>query len=182
MNTHSVVSRPVRRTLLVAAAAVLTLAGCGDDSSSSTSSASGAGAIEVSGAWARTSPAVASAGAVYMTIANSGSAADALVSATVDPSVAARVELHETTLATTATTVAMSNGSVPVAGAMMEMKPVDQIAVPAGGSVTLEPGGYHIMLRDVVKPLEVGSTVELTLTFEKSGDKVVAADVRDTTP
>jgi copper(I)-binding protein len=180
MTIQSVVTRPVRRTLLVAAAAVLTLAGCGDDSKSD-ASGSGAG-IEVSSVWARTSAAVASAGAVYMTIANSGGADDALVSAKVDPSVAARAELHETTLATTTTAVAMSNGTVPVAGAMMEMKPVDQIAVPAGGSVDLEPGGYHIMLQELVKPLEVGATVELTLTFEKAGDKVVTADVRETTP
>jgi copper(I)-binding protein len=87
MNTQSVVTRSVRRTLLVAAAAVLTLAGCGDDSSSSTSSASGAAGIEVSSAWARTSAAVASAGAVYMTIDNSGGTNDALVSVKVDPSV-----------------------------------------------------------------------------------------------
>jgi copper(I)-binding protein len=80
------------------------------------------------------------------------------------------------------TTAGGMNGSVPAAGGMMEMKPVDQIAVPAGGSVALEPGGFHIMLRDLVKPLEVGTTVELTLTFEKAGDKVVTADVRDTTP
>jgi copper(I)-binding protein len=38
------------------------------------------------------------------------------------------------------------------------------------------------MLQELVNPLEVGATVELTLTFEKAGDKVVTADVRETTP
>ncbi len=182
MNTRSAVSRPLTRTLLAAAVGALALTGCGDDSSSTASSASSASAVEVSGVWARTSPAAAVAGAAYMMIDNSGGTDDALIGAKVDPSVAARAELHETTAASTAGSSSMTIGSVPVEGAMMEMKPVDRIAVPAGGSVALEPGGYHIMLLELVKPLEVGTTVDVTLSFEKSGDKVVTADVRDTAP
>jgi hypothetical protein len=45
--------------------------------------------------------------------------------------------------------------------------------------VALEPGGYHIMLLDLVAPLEAGTTLEVTLTFEESGEQVVTADVRD---
>ncbi len=64
----------------------------------------------------------------------------------------------------------------------MEMRPVDRIIVPAQGSVVLAPGGYHIMMMGLVEPLTVGSALNVTLTFEVSGDKVVIATVRDTAP
>jgi hypothetical protein len=48
--------------------------------------------------------------------------------------------------------------------------------------VALEPGGYHIMLLELAAPLEVGSTIDVTLTFEHAGQKVVSAEVRDTAP
>ena len=41
-----------------------------------------------------------------------------------------------------------------------------------------EPGGYHVMLIDLVKPLEVGQTVPVTLTFAKAGTIEVTATVR----
>ena len=52
----------------------------------------------------------------------------------------------------------------------MTMRPVESIELPAGKTVKLEPGGYHIMLLDLVKPLEVGEKIELTLTFDKAGE------------
>lgn len=61
----------------------------------------------------------------------------------------------------------------------MTMKPVDAVELPAGKAVKLEPGGYHIMLLDLVKPLEVGEKIELTLTFDKAGEKTVTAQVRE---
>jgi copper(I)-binding protein len=73
-------------------------------------------------------------------------------------------------------------GSDATSPGMMTMQPVDRIEVPAGETVSLEPGGYHIMLLALADPLEVGATVELTLTFEVAGAQVVRAEVRDTEP
>jgi hypothetical protein len=61
---------------------------------------------------------------------------------------------------------------------MMGMRPVARIEVPAGTTVNLEPGGYHLMLLDMAEVPAVGSSVELTLTFEHAGDITVPAVVR----
>lgn len=61
---------------------------------------------------------------------------------------------------------------------MMKMQPVDKIEIPAGGTVKLEPGGYHVMMLDMGKTLNPGDTIEVTLTFEKAGTKKVTAEVR----
>lgn len=199
-----------RRSLTAVAALVLAgsfLAACGDDDdvaavsgeSSEVTEASDttdtteadepAGELEIVGAWARTSPAVATAGAAYLEITNGTETDDVLVAASVDEAVAATVELHETTEAgedgdapmgddTTGGVTETSMGDAP----MMQMSPVEEIPVPAGETVVLEPGGLHIMMLDLVEPLEMGTTIELTLTFEQAGDVVVTAEVRDMAP
>jgi hypothetical protein len=45
--------------------------------------------------------------------------------------------------------------------------------------VSLEPGGYHIMLLDLAEPLEDGDTFELTLRFEQAGEMDLTVDVRE---
>lgn len=179
------------RGLGAAALAVALLGACGDDASDDTADtttstvADPADAIEITGAWARTSPAVATAGAVYMTISNSAEVDDALLGASVDASVAATVELHETVEGEPmgSTTTGMDGGmGGGTDGGMMTMQPVDEIAVPAGDAAVLEPGGFHIMLLDLATPLEVGTTVTVTLTFEQAGEIEVTADVLDTAP
>lgn len=172
---------PLRsRTRLVAllAAAVLVtplLAAC---------SGSGAdGGITVADAWARPSPMVAGAGAAYMKITNSGSEADALLGAASD--VAMTVEVHETVaLEEPAATDGMGGMETPAAtdgmgGGMMGMRPVERVEIPAGGSVELKPGGYHVMLIGLKRELKVGETIEITLTFEKAGEVKVSAEVRE---
>jgi copper(I)-binding protein len=57
----------------------------------------------------------------------------------------------------------------------MRMRQVSSIDVPAGGTVSLQPGGLHIMLIDLKEPLRQGETFPLTLTFAKAGK--VAVDV-----
>ena len=59
----------------------------------------------------------------------------------------------------------------------MQMAPVDQIDLPAGETVALEPGGYHIMLVDVVEPLEDGDEIDVTLTFEQAGETTITVTV-----
>ncbi len=67
-------------------------------------------------------------------------------------------------------------------GNVMEMRAVDSLALPAGKIVELKPGGYHVMLIDLVKPLGAGDKVPVTLTVVgKDGKKStleVKADVR----
>jgi periplasmic copper chaperone A len=193
MNPHHRGPRTAH-TLVLAAATTLLIASCGSDEQSGNTTAApaapAAASIDISGVWARTSPMVAEAAAVYLTIDNTGGLDDALIGASVDPSIAKTAELHETvavdaTASTMAGDTAMStSGTEAMAGAepMMEMRPVDRVVAPAGGSVALAPGGYHIMLKELVAPLTVGSTLDVTLTFETSGDKVVTASVRDTAP
>jgi copper(I)-binding protein len=152
-------------------------------------------APEVSDVWARQ---VQDRGAVYMVI-KGGSEADALTKAEVPADIAGTVEIHETVMAdegssttmgemgseesTTTTMGDMAGGegsSTTMGEAMqMEMKPVDKIDIPAGGTVELKPGGYHVMLLDVQKTLNPGDTFDVTLTFEKAGTQTVTAEVRE---
>jgi hypothetical protein len=99
-------------------------------------------------------------GAVYVTLSNSGSKPDALVSASTD--VAQTAELHETTRD----------------GGVMKMRPVKAIPVPAGGKTELKPGGYHIMLMGLKQDLKPGEKVAVTLKFEHGGETRVEAPVK----
>ena len=106
-----------------------------------------------------------SAGAVsaaYMTIENQGNAADRLVSASTDA--AGVVEIH---------TSELDDQGV------MRMRPVpDGLEIPANGSLTLEPGSYHLMLMDLQRNLNAGDTITLTLNFESGKQLTVTAEVR----
>jgi copper(I)-binding protein len=152
------------------------LVGCG----------SGSASIIVSDPWARASSAMASAGAAYMKIENTGSAADALIGAS-SPA-ATTVEVHETVAMGSPVPSAsdgMGMGSpMPSAsgmgdGGMMGMQPIARLDIPAGGSVELKPGSYHIMLIGLKQDLKVGDSIEITLKFEKVGEIKVTATVRE---
>ena len=91
-------------------------------------------------------------GGGYVTIMNHGGTDDRLVS--VSSPAAGRVELHE---------MAMEND-------VMKMRKIeDGIAVPAGATVELKPGSFHLMFFEVAKPFAEGDTVPVTFTFEKGG-------------
>jgi len=60
----------------------------------------------------------------------------------------------------------------------MSMQPLAELPLPKGQTVTLEPGGYHIMLVDLVAPLVVGNDFVLTLLFESGASQNVAVAVR----
>ncbi len=119
-----------------------------------------AGGIAVSQPWARATAPGAPAGAAYLTVTNSGKEADRLVAAS-SPA-AKTTELH---------THIHDNG-------VMRMRPVEAIDVPAGGTVALKPGGLHVMLMGLTQPLSQGSTVDVTLTFEKAGKVTVPVAVQ----
>ncbi len=57
------------------------------------------------------------------------------------------------------------------------MQQVTSIPVAAGGRVDLEPGGFHIMLFDLLAPLVSGDTIDITLRFSSAPDAVVRVGV-----
>ena len=66
-------------------------------------------------------------------------------------------------------------------GAMV-MQQIMSLDLPAGETVELKPGGYHVMLIDLPAPLEIGQTFDVTLDFETAPDQVVTVEVRDDAP
>lgn len=60
---------------------------------------------------------------------------------------------------------------------IMQMNMQDSITVPVGETVSFEPGGLHIMLMGLSKPLAEGDVFPVTLSFEKAGDVTVYVDV-----
>jgi copper(I)-binding protein len=61
---------------------------------------------------------------------------------------------------------------------VMQMRAIDALALPAGKTVELKPGGYHVMLLDLVKPLAKGDTVPIILTVEGKDGKRTTAEVK----
>jgi copper(I)-binding protein len=109
-----------------------------------------AGDITVARPWARATPPGAGAGGVYMALSTKGGA-DRLVKA--ESAVAERVELH---------TMSMEGG-------VMKMREIGVVDVKPGAATELKPGGLHVMLLGLKKPLAEGQRFPLTLHFEKAG-------------
>jgi len=63
-------------------------------------------------------------------------------------------------------------------GGVMRMAAVKRVDLPAGKTVELSPGGYHVMLMDLKAPLKEGEQVPVTLTFEDKAGKRFTADVK----
>ena len=118
--------------------------------------------VTVTEAWVRGTVATQKATGAFMKVKSSE---DAKLVGAASPA-ANIVEVHE---------MAMKDN-------VMTMRAVDAIALPAGKTVELKPGGYHVMLIDLVKPLGAGDTVPVTLTVVgKDGKKstvAVKAEVR----
>ena len=123
-------------------------------------SAAYSGDVAVDDPFARASAGAAKVGGVFMTLKNSGPAADALVAA--ESPVAARAELH----------THIREGDI------IRMRPVEAIDVPPGGAVSLRPGGQHVMLIDLRQPLKQGETFPLTLTLAKAGKMTIEVPVK----
>lgn len=116
--------------------------------------------IKAVGAWARPSVPGKTATAAYLTISNRGGTDDSLVSVA---SSAGSAELHWTSMT----------------GGIMRMRKLERLPIAAGETVTLEPGGTHLMLSGLREPLVPGARLELTLSFEKSRRQTIAAEVRN---
>lgn len=109
----------------------------------------------------RVSGAMAKAGAAFMTIENSATTEDRLIAARID--VAERTELH--------------THRQDAAGVMQMIHVPEGFAIPAGASRALSRGGDHVMLLGLLRTLEQGERIDLTLVFEKAGEVVVAVPV-----
>lgn len=61
---------------------------------------------------------------------------------------------------------------------VMKMRQVPAIALPAGKTVDLKPGGYHVMLLNLKQPVKAGDTVPLTLVFERANGQRETVEVQ----
>lgn len=110
------------------------------------------GDLEITGAFSRATLPNAPVGAGYLTITNKGTADDTLVSAT--SPVAGMTQIHQ----------------MKMEGDVMKMSEIGEgLVIPAGATVTLAPGGFHIMFMQLKEALVEGSKVPLTLTFATAG-------------
>jgi len=117
--------------------------------------------VSVDEAWGRTSPATATNAAFYMAI-EGGSEDDTLVSASSDA--CGVTELH----------ISVMNDGV------MSMQHLPEgIAVPAGETVMLEPGSFHVMCIDRQQDFVAGDSIPLTLEFAGAGTVAINAEIRE---
>lgn len=176
-------SRPMALVALTLIAGLALVASACSSSGSSSSTFTSKN-IVVSNVWARESAGSTDTGAVYLTIENNSATVDKLFSASVPQSFAKSASIHEMVMAdgTTATTMAMEPASPTTtssdSSSMMSMKEVASVAIPANGSVTFEPGGYHIMLTGLAAPLKAGQKFDINLGFLNGGVMKVTATVK----
>ena len=116
--------------------------------------------ITVNDPYVRAVPPVVKTSAAFMQFQNADAVERFLLSASTPA--AAAVELHMHTL---------DDG-------VMRMRRIAHIHLPPGETVSLQPGGLHIMLFDLTGPLNVGENIPLTLTFDDGSTKEISAEVR----
>lgn len=102
-----------------------------------------------------------SSSAAYMTIQNGTH--EAVQIRSLSSPVARKTELH---------TTEMNNG-------MMKMRRVDNVTIKPGDQLELKPGGYHVMLMGLKKPIATNSKVPVTITFSNGDKKTVVAHAMD---
>lgn len=110
--------------------------------------------IMINDAYARSSAAMATSGAAFMTIMNHGTSDDRLIA--VSSPAAAQVELHTHTQ--------------DAQGVMRMIHVTEGFPVTAGETLMLERGGNHVMFMGLTAPFEQGDMIPLTLTFEQAGE------------
>ncbi len=130
----------------------LLLAACGDGP-----------AVVATGAWVRAAPPGATATAGYLTLENGGDA-ELTVESVSSPGIR-RLEIHETR---------MVDG-------VMRMRRLENVSVPAGGALVLEPGGRHLMLFGDPLPAE-GQIVPLVIRLTDGSELRIDAAVRREAP
>lgn len=119
-------------------------------------------ALIVQDAWAREVPG-SDVAAVYLTLRNPTKQAISIVG--VESSLASHAMIHET----------------KTDSGQSRMRPHEQLVIPAGQTVKLEPGGLHVMLHGIARPAAVGQSVPLVLLLSDGNKVQVAATVRPLT-
>jgi copper(I)-binding protein len=151
----------MRRTLLaLAAAAALALAGCSDDAADDSAATPSGGGVTVSDPWIA-QPA-SDTSAMFGMVANDGEETVTLTGGSA-PDVG-MVQIHEF----------VTDGNTEV---MQEVP--GGLEVPAGGSVELKPGSYHVMLMEVTGDWKVGDAIPVTLDLSDGTTVEVTAEVRE---
>lgn len=113
--------------------------------------------VSITDAWVRANAPGQTVGAAYMTFK---SAQDSTL-VSVETAVAGSVEIHSMT---------MDNG-------VMKMRMLDELVLKAGKSERLAPGGFHLMLFDLKKPLKTGENVTFKLSFKDKTNKISIQNV-----
>ena len=141
---------PVKPSLAVA---TLLLASC--------SPSGGPPELHLTDAWARETVSGQTATAAYLRIANGGGSGDRLVAVTAP--VPARASLHASWRE----------------DQIARMRPIEGgLEMPPGETVTLEPGGAHVMIENLAEPLHPGETLRLNLRFTRSGERTIEVSVQ----
>ena len=118
------------------------------------------GALEITRPWTRATPATAQSGGGFLTVTNKGTTPDRLIAAR--STVSDRVEVHE----------------MRMDGNVMKMRELEKgLEIPAGATVMLKPGSYHIMFMGLKAPFAKDAKVPVTLVFEKAGSLDIVLDV-----
>ena len=119
------------------------------------------GDLRIETPWVRATPPGAGVTGGFLIVRNAGAKDDRLLSVS-SPAVA-RIEIHE-----------MRNED-----GVMRMRPLrDGLAIPAGTTVELAPGGYHLMLFGPKRPFVEGEDIAATARFERAGDVAITFRVR----
>ena len=116
--------------------------------------------IQVDGAWARPTLGNGQSTAAYLTIRNSGSGSDTLIE--VRSEGAERASLHRSANENGVATMRAIEGGVEIG---------------PGQSAVFAPGGNHVMIEKVARPLAPGERIRLVLRFERSGERTLEAAV-----
>lgn len=107
--------------------------------------------ISVTETWARTTVPGQKVSGGYFQITSDADARLVKASSTAVP----RVEMHE----------------MSMDGDVMRMREVKAIDLPKGMTVSLEPGGFHLMLMNLKKPIAAGDMIPVTLVVESGGKR-----------
>ncbi|MCG8668833.1 MAG: copper chaperone PCu(A)C [Pseudomonadales bacterium] len=120
-----------------------------------------AGKLTAEGGWVRAVPPVSKNTAAYLTLKNGSKKDEVLLH--LSSKAAKHTELH--------TIVVEPNGA-------KKMQKMPHATIKAGTELEMKPGGYHVMLIDLVKPLKEGDTVELEFIFQHAGKLSLSLPVK----
>lgn len=152
--------------LLTALVMVTMMTGCQSESQTNRQTATPSqhsitsNGIEISQPWARPAPKGGNS-AAYLKIFNGSNTADTLHS--VDSDIAKTVQVHESF---------EKNG-------LTGMRPAGTIVILPDSSFSLSPGGFHIMLMELSRPISAGDSLNLQLTLARAGTRTVAVPVKE---